>query len=104
MAQRCCRSCGCTELAPCITEYQDGYLTTCSWVEADLCSECARNKFGQFFTIDSAHVIEAFPTRDKLLASVRLKRSAMQEVRSAMWEQDGPPPFPDPAFQVSLES
>lgn len=49
MTHGVCRECGCTDDRPCIVapdvndlvEFLDDAPSTCSWVEADLCSACA---------------------------------------------------------------
>ena len=43
LADRLCRSCGCSAFDPC----EDGYGETCSWVEADLCSCCTEDGEGE---------------------------------------------------------
>ncbi len=41
--KRVCRVCGCTDDNACIVEGGEGedIISTCYWVEADLCSACA---------------------------------------------------------------
>jgi hypothetical protein len=56
MTVRRCRSCGCSDLAPCVFNPSTGQLvdvledgetspdgfTVCSWIEIDLCSACVQ--------------------------------------------------------------
>ena len=44
--KRVCRVCGCTDYNACIVEGGEGedIISTCYWIEADLCSACAEKE------------------------------------------------------------